>query len=126
MLTKILNLTASGLSAAADVIAKLADRLDTQEQPEEIQRPTDERIEKSCEEYAEAAERAREADKVKRQAKKTLGELKAGIYGHWRLTWKQSNRKVVDGDSVRRIFESHGLGPVPMRTVAPSLVLERV
>jgi hypothetical protein len=89
--------------------------------------PPVEDIERAALGYDMAADNARSADRAKRKYRKLLDRLPAdGIYGAWRVYRKPSARQTVDLDAVRRIFEQHGLGEVPMRDTAPSLRVERV
>lgn len=82
-------------------------------------------IEAAADLYRDAAEKARQADRSKRKARKLLDRLPVGTYGAWTVTRKASPRQTVDLEAVRRIFEQHGLGPVPMHACAPSLVVTR-
>ena len=97
---------------------------DQPEEAEETTRPSTDAIEAAASVYRSAAQAARTADKAKREARKTLDTLPAGIDGTWRLVWKASSREVVDTAAVRELFRPHGLGAVPMKAVAPSLVVE--
>lgn len=82
-------------------------------------------IEAAASAYAKAAEQAREADRAKRKARKTLDGLDAGVYGAWRIFRKPSARVTPDMEKIAAIFKAHGLGEVPTRPVADSLVVER-
>lgn len=82
-------------------------------------------IEAAAASYAEAADMARLGDRGKRAARKVLDHIPAGRYGAWLISWTPSNRSTADLDEIRRIFRAHGLGPVPMKTSAPSLKVER-
>lgn len=86
--------------------------------------PTEEEIEAAASSYAKAMDQARAGDRGKRAARKLLDRLPAGVYGRWIVTRVQSSRQVADLDEIRRIFKAHGLGPVPMKTPAPSLRVE--
>lgn len=83
--------------------------------------PAPEAIEEAAAAYDEAADQARAADRAKRRTKKLLGRLPAGIYGRWQVERVQSSRVTADLDSIRATYARLGLGPVPMRTCAPSL-----
>ncbi|MFE7620944.1 hypothetical protein [Streptomyces sp. NPDC057496] len=83
--------------------------------------PTPEEIEEAAAEYAAAADQARAADRAKRKSKKVLGRLPAGLYGRWEVERVQSSRVIADLDLIRATYDRLGLGPVPMRPVAPSL-----
>ena len=65
-------------------------------------------------------------DRAKRAAKKTLSRLPVGRYGTWDVTRESSGRETVDLEAVRKIFKANGLGPVPMKTSAPSLKVRKV
>lgn len=88
--------------------------------PDEL--PSDEEIAAAAKEYAAACEAARAADRTRRAAKKLVGRLPGGLYlGRWLIERVESTRQTVDVDAVRALFKAHGLGPVPMKPVAPSL-----
>lgn len=72
-----------------------------------------------------AADNARRADRAKRAARKILDRLPAGTYGNWVVERVASNRQTADLDQIRAIFKANGLGPVPMKTNAPSLRVTR-
>lgn len=94
--------------------------------PEPVELPSVEAIEEAAEAYSNAAALARRADRVKRSAKKTLEALPLGTYGGWLISRKASTRQTPDLVKIAAIFEQQGLGPVPMRSVADSLVVTRV
>lgn len=83
-------------------------------------------IEAAAREYNRAADQARRADRGKRAARKILDRLPAGTYGSWLVERIESNRQTADLDAIRAIFKANGLGPVPMKTSAPSLKLKHV
>jgi hypothetical protein len=83
-------------------------------------------IEAAAAAYAKASEQAREADRAKRKARKTLDGLETGTYGAWRVFRKSSARVTPDMERIAAIFKAHGLGEIPTRPVADSLVVERV
>ncbi|WP_455361980.1 hypothetical protein [Streptomyces sp. SYSU K21746] len=87
--------------------------------------PAVEDIEAAAAGYQRAAEQARAGDRGKRAAKKVLDRLPAGRYGAWLVSRVTSNRQTADLEEIRRIFKAHGLGPVPMKSAAPSLKVER-
>lgn len=72
-----------------------------------------------------AADNARRADRAKRAARKVLDRLPAGTYGNWIVERVTSNRQTADLDQIRAIFKANGLGPVPMKSNAPSLKVRR-
>ncbi|MEH0642862.1 hypothetical protein QBB33_15570 [Streptomyces scabiei] len=72
-----------------------------------------------------AADNARRADRAKRAARKVLDRLPAGTYGNWIVERVTSNRQTADLDAIRAIFKANGLGPVPMKSNAPSLRVTR-
>jgi len=82
-------------------------------------------IEAAAREYERAAIEARRADRGKRAARKVLDRLPVGLYGGWLVSRKPAARKVADLEEITRIFKAHGLGPVPMKTCAPSLTVTR-
>jgi hypothetical protein len=91
--------------------------------PDEL--PAVEDIEAAAAEYAAAADQARAADRVKRAAKKTIGRVPAGLYGGWLISRKASSRMTVDLEAVRATYARLGLGELPMKSSAPSLVVTR-
>ncbi|MFF7690588.1 hypothetical protein ACFZB6_31185 [Streptomyces syringium] len=82
-------------------------------------------IEAAAAEFDRAADQARRADRGKRAARKILDRLPAGTYGSWVISRAASARQTADLEEIRRIFKAHGLGPVPMKTTAPSLKVKR-
>ncbi|MEV0492393.1 hypothetical protein [Streptomyces atratus] len=88
--------------------------------------PPVEDIEAAAAAFDQAAQLARAGDRGKRAAKKVLDRLPAGRYGSWLVSRVTSNRQTADLDEIRRIFKAHGLGPVPMKSAAPSLKVERL
>ncbi|TQE40259.1 hypothetical protein Sipo8835_00150 [Streptomyces ipomoeae] len=72
-----------------------------------------------------ANDNARRADRAKRAARKVLDRLPAGTYGTWVVERVASSRQAADLDQIRAIFKAHSLGPVPMKTNAPSLKVRR-
>ncbi|MEW1580839.1 hypothetical protein AB0407_22395 [Streptomyces microflavus] len=83
-------------------------------------------IEAAAAAFDVAAQQARAGDRGKRAAKKILDRLPAGRYGSWLVSRTVSNRQTADLDKIRAIFKEHGLGPVPMKSSAPSLKVERL
>lgn len=83
-------------------------------------------IEAAAAEYDRAADQARRADRGKRAAKKVLDRLPAGLYGGWLVSRTPSSRQTADLDQIRATYKSLGLGPVPMKSSAPSLRVTRV
>ncbi|MGW0612037.1 hypothetical protein [Streptomyces sp. NPDC002788] len=82
--------------------------------------PTPEVIEEAAADYAAACDRARAGDWGKRKARKILDRLPAGRYGGWVVERVPSSRQTPDLDSIRATYKRL-IGPVPMRTCAPSL-----
>jgi hypothetical protein len=76
--------------------------------------------------YYDASAALRAADRDKRRAKKVIAALKAGIYGGWLLRWKPSTKQVVDLEAVAETYRRLNLGPVPMKTCADSLDVEKL
>jgi len=85
--------------------------------------PDVEIIEAAARTYDRAVVEARRADRGKRAAKKLLDRLPAGLYGTWAISRKESTRKVVDLEAVAATYKRLGLGPVPMKVCAASLVV---
>lgn len=73
-----------------------------------------------------ANDNARRADRAKRAARKVLDRLPAGTYGNWIVERVTSSRQTADLDAIRATYKKLGLGPVPMKTNAPSLKVRRV
>ncbi|GAB2966204.1 hypothetical protein [Streptomyces heilongjiangensis] len=87
--------------------------------PEEM--PGVEEVEATAAAYNTACDAGRAADRGKREARKLLDRLPAGVYGRVTVERTPSSRTTADLDSIRATYERLGLGPVPMRTCAPSL-----
>jgi hypothetical protein len=83
-------------------------------------------IEAAAFEFERSADQARRADRGKRAAKKVLDRLPAGLYGSWLVSRTPSARQTADLDAIRATYKRLGLGPVPMKSSAPSLRVERV
>lgn len=83
--------------------------------------PSPEVIEATAADYSAAADSARAADRSKRKARKMLDRLPAGLYGTWLVERVESSRQTADLEAIRATYQAHGLGEVPMRSVAPSL-----
>lgn len=73
-----------------------------------------------------ANDNARRADRSKRAARKILDRLPAGRYGNWIVERVTSSRQTADLDAIRATYKRLGLGPVPMKSNAPSLKVRRV
>lgn len=82
-------------------------------------------IERAALGYDLASDNARRADRAKRAARKVLDRLPAGTYGAWIVERATSNRQTADLDAIRATYKRLGLGPVPMKTNAPSLKVRR-
>lgn len=82
-------------------------------------------IEAAAADYDRASELARRGDRGKRAAKKILDRLPTGLYGAWLVERVPNAREVADLERIRAIFTAHGLGPVPMKSCAPSLKVTR-
>lgn len=91
----------------------------TDDQPASF--PTPAEVEQAAKVYSRASDAARRADREKRAAKKILDRVTAGLYGPWRVERVASSRQVADLEAIRATYKRLGLGPVPMRTAAPSL-----
>ncbi|OKI14203.1 hypothetical protein [Streptomyces sp. CB03911] len=83
-------------------------------------------IEAAARTFNDAADQARRADRGKRAARKILDRLPVGTYGGWTVDRTPSSRQTADLDAIRKLFKQHGLGPVPMKSSAPSLKVARV
>lgn len=83
-------------------------------------------IEAAAARYDRAGEQARAADRSKRAARKILDRLPAGTYGAWRIERVANAREVADLEAIRAIFTANGLGPIPVKSSAPSLKVTRV
>ncbi|MBY8879727.1 hypothetical protein K7862_19085 [Streptomyces sp. PLK6-54] len=83
-------------------------------------------IEAAAAEFERATDQARRADRGKRAARKILDRLPAGIYGEWLVSRTPSSRQTADLDAIRETYKRLGLGPVPMKSSAPSLKVERI
>lgn len=88
--------------------------------------PPVEDIEAAAAAFDVAAQQSRAGDRGKRAARKILDRLPAGQYGRWLVSRKASSRQTADLDAIRETYKRLGLGPVPMKTSAPSLKVERV
>lgn len=93
-------------------------------EPDEI--PPIEDIEAAAREYDRAADQARRADRGKRAARKILDRLPIGTYGAWVVERIPSSRQTADLDKIRETYKRMGLGPVPMKSSAPSLKVSKV
>jgi hypothetical protein len=82
-------------------------------------------IERACFGFDLAADSARSADRAKRKHRRLLDRLPAGLYNGWLVSRTPSNRQVADLEAIRATYARLGLGPVPMRTAAPSLRVTR-
>lgn len=91
--------------------------------PDEM--PSIDAIEAAAADYDRATEQARRADRGKRAARKVLDRLPTGLYGAWLVERVPNAREVADLEAIRAIFKAHGLGPVPMKSCAPSLKVTR-
>lgn len=128
------GLIGSLVESAADALRSLApadQAAETVEAPDPTdvygvdEMPAVETIEAAAAEFERAADQARRADRGKRAAKKILDRLPAGRYGSWFVERITSNRQTADLDQIRAIFKANNLGPVPMRSNAPSLKVRR-
>jgi hypothetical protein len=116
---------ASADSVAAYAARRASNTARTRFKPAAAYTPTDP-IQAACAQYSAAADLARQADRGKRAARKTLDVVGDGQYGPWAVERADSGRQVADLAEITRIFLAHGLGEVPMRDVAPSLKVTRL
>ncbi|MFE7837474.1 hypothetical protein ACFU53_15975 [Streptomyces sp. NPDC057474] len=107
---------------AAEALAPAADPADVYT---EADMPELVAIERAALGFDLASDNARRADRAKRAARKILDRLPAGRYGNWIVERVASNRQTADLDQIRAIFKANGLGPVPMKSNAPSLKVTR-
>ncbi|MFJ6481170.1 hypothetical protein ACIQK6_13750 [Streptomyces sp. NPDC091682] len=92
----------------------------------EDEMPAAEDIAAAAAQYAAAADLARAGARGKNAAKKVLSRLPAGRYGLWLVERVATSRETVDLDGVRALLKAHGYtGPVPMKSVAPSLKVSK-
>ncbi len=113
---------AGGVSAdsvAAYATRRTANITRTRFRPAAAYRPANP-IEAACARYAAGTELARQGDRDKRAARKTLDVIDDGQYGPWLVERVASSREVVDLAEITRVFAELGRD-VPMRTVAASL-----
>lgn len=94
-------------------------------QDEATQYATTQEVEVAAAHYLHAVDQSRNADRVKRSARKLLDRLPPGRYGAFRVEHVPSGREVADLDAIRKIFSAYGLGPVPMKVCEPSLKVSR-
>jgi hypothetical protein len=116
------SLVADQAEPTVEQLAPAADPADTYT---EADMPSVADIERAALHLDLANDNARRADRAKRAARKVLDRLPAGTYGNWIVERVSSNRQTADLDKIRAIFKAHGLGPVPMKSNAPSLKVRR-
>lgn len=104
--------------AAPVTVAEPTDLYTPDEMPELVD------IERAALGYDLAADAARSADRNKRKHRKLLDKLPSGRFGAWIIERKPSTRMTPDLAEIERLFRKHNLGAVPMRPVAPSLVVK--
>lgn len=80
-------------------------------------------IEAAARQYEAAKQATNAAARTKRKAEKVLKRTPDGVYGSVVVERFESSRRTVDLDAVRALFAAHGLGDVPMKTCAPSLIV---
>ena len=80
-------------------------------------------IEEAARLLEQAREQANAAARAKRKAEKVLSRVPDGTYGAVQIERVDSGRQTADLDAIRAIFAEHGLGEVPMKPCAPSLVI---
>ncbi|WP_322753312.1 hypothetical protein [Frankia sp. Cas3] len=111
--------------AAVDVPRLVADPA-TVFSADELDAIDPETIAHAADEFDQAGDQARAADRTKRRARKFLDRLPAGVYGAWLVERVESPRLVADLELIRATYAAAGLGDVPMRPCAPSLRVQRV
>jgi predicted transcriptional regulator len=127
---RLARLARLGRGVSADSVAAYAaqranNTTRTRFKPADTYTPAD-LIQAACAQYSAAADLARQADRGKRAARKTLDVVGDGQYGPWAVERADSGRQVADLAEITRIFLAHGLGEVPMKDVAPSLKVTRL
>ncbi|MDV9190945.1 hypothetical protein R6L23_22485 [Streptomyces sp. SR27] len=124
-LARTARTVAAGLRSVVAPAALVRSLDDTVTDPADVysdeEMPTAEAIEEAAAAYTEAADQARAADRRKRQAKKVLGRLPAGLYGRFLVERTRTSRQTPDLESIRATYQRLGLGPVPMKDCAASL-----
>lgn len=83
-------------------------------------------IDHAAAEYTIASAAVRASDRRKRAARKLLDRLADGRYGAWLIERVPGGRETPDLEAIGRQYAALGLGPVPMKPVAPSLKVTRV
>jgi hypothetical protein len=85
--------------------------------------PSVEAIEKAARMHEEAREATNSGGRLKRAADKVLKRVPDGVYGLATIQRFESSRQTADLDAIKALLELHGLGELPMKTCAPSLVI---
>ncbi|MFE1576243.1 hypothetical protein [Streptomyces fradiae] len=124
-LARTARTVAAGLRSVVAPAALVRSLDDTVADPADVytdeEMPSAEAIEEAAAAYSVAADQARAADRSKRQTKKVLGRLPAGLYGRFLVERVRTSRQTPDLESIRATYERLGLGPVPMKDCAASL-----
>lgn len=129
---RILSLVSDAFHSVATPAALVPDQAEpaTAPDPANVYTPDElppvAEIEAAAAEFDRSADQARRADRGKRAAKKVLDRLPTGLYGGWLVSRTPSSRQTADLDAIRATYKQLGLGPVPMKSSAPSLKVERV
>ncbi|WP_053619731.1 hypothetical protein [Nocardiopsis sp. NRRL B-16309] len=80
-------------------------------------------IEAAARKFEQARTEANAAARLKRQADRILKRTPSGVHGTVTVERVESSRQTADLDTIRALFAAHGLGDVPMKTCAPSIVV---
>lgn len=88
--------------------------------------PTLREITTAAEQLLEARAATNKGSCLKRAADKVLARTPNGTYGRIVIDRKPSTRQTADLDEIARIFEQHGLGPIPMKTCAPTITISQI
>ncbi|MFI7632412.1 hypothetical protein [Microbispora rosea] len=88
-----------------------------------VEVPSIDAIQAAARLHDQAREQTNAAARTKRKAEKVLARTPDGTYGPVTIERVPSGRQSADLDAIRVIFAEHGLGEVPMKACAASLVI---
>ncbi|RKS10016.1 hypothetical protein DFP74_5762 [Nocardiopsis sp. Huas11] len=77
----------------------------------------------AAKEFEAARTEANAAARLRRRAEKVLRRTPSGTHGAVTVERVESSRQTADLDAIRALFAAHGLGDVPMKQCAPSIVV---